>query len=103
MLLLLIPKFDCPLLIVIGIRSAPFDLDQPARARSDGLLQRILRACSHITSIREVLGMAAIEGVTGPPCEIGRPTMRSARSWGVADLSIEARRGLRHHRGAAKE
>jgi len=41
MLLLLIPKFDCPLLIVIGIRMAPFDLDQRARARRIGLLQRI--------------------------------------------------------------
>jgi len=41
MLLLLIPKFDCPLSIVIGIRTAPFDLDQAARARRNGLLQRI--------------------------------------------------------------
>jgi hypothetical protein len=29
--------------------------------------------------------------------------MRSARSQGVADLPIGAHRGLRHHRGIAKE
>ncbi len=41
--------------------------------------------------------------VTGLPCDIGKPTTRSARSWGVADLPIGARGGLRHHRGTVNE
>src|SRR5215831_8629069 len=39
-------------------------------------------------------------GITGPPCDIGKPTMRSARSHGLADLPIGAQHNPsdHHHR-----
>src|SRR5262249_60462225 len=36
-------------------------------------------------------------GITGPPCDIGKPTMRSARSHGLADLPIGAQHNPSDH------
>src|SRR5260370_17493323 len=50
-----------------------------------------------------LLGMAVIEGSTGPPRDIGASTMRRAGSQSIADLPIGAHRGVRHHSATAKQ
>jgi hypothetical protein len=58
----------------------------------------------HIASILGLTERAAIEGSPDHPAKSkAAPAKRSAKSYGVAALPIETRRGLPHHSATAKQ